>query len=243
MDRPALKDAPFVPATHPAFGERETPKSVFADAARRRRAGAPPLRLVLHQRAALHRAGRGRPAGARDQADAVPHLGRLADRQRAHRRRRGRQAGRRPRRDQGPLRRAGQHRVGPHAGTGRRARGVRPRRAQDALQDLPRRPPGRLDHPALLPHRHRQLQPEDRAAVRGRRPAHRRTRDRRRPDRPVQLADRLLPQGRSTATSSSPRTACARGIIERIEARDRAQAGRARAPEFGSRSTRSSTSR
>nr|WP_255221383.1 RNA degradosome polyphosphate kinase [Rhodococcus wratislaviensis] len=30
VDRPALKDAPFVPATHPAFGERETPKSIFA---------------------------------------------------------------------------------------------------------------------------------------------------------------------------------------------------------------------
>ncbi|MDI9899882.1 RNA degradosome polyphosphate kinase [Rhodococcus sp. IEGM 1409] len=30
VDRPALKDAPFVPATHPAFGERETPKSVFS---------------------------------------------------------------------------------------------------------------------------------------------------------------------------------------------------------------------
>ncbi|WP_371843044.1 RNA degradosome polyphosphate kinase [Rhodococcus triatomae] len=30
VDRPGLKDAPFVPATHPAFGERETPKSVFA---------------------------------------------------------------------------------------------------------------------------------------------------------------------------------------------------------------------
>ncbi|WP_307829874.1 RNA degradosome polyphosphate kinase [Antrihabitans stalagmiti] len=30
VDRAALKDKPFVPATHPAFGERETPKSVFA---------------------------------------------------------------------------------------------------------------------------------------------------------------------------------------------------------------------
>jgi polyphosphate kinase len=30
VDRPALKDKPFVPATHPAFGERETPKSIFA---------------------------------------------------------------------------------------------------------------------------------------------------------------------------------------------------------------------
>ncbi|WP_132991755.1 RNA degradosome polyphosphate kinase [Gordonia zhaorongruii] len=30
MDRPTLKDRPFVPKTHPAFGERETPKSIFA---------------------------------------------------------------------------------------------------------------------------------------------------------------------------------------------------------------------
>ncbi|MGN7133071.1 RNA degradosome polyphosphate kinase [Rhodococcoides corynebacterioides] len=30
VDRPMLKDAPFVPATHPAFGERETPKSIFS---------------------------------------------------------------------------------------------------------------------------------------------------------------------------------------------------------------------
>ena len=30
LDRPALKDRPFVPATHPRFAEGETPKSVFA---------------------------------------------------------------------------------------------------------------------------------------------------------------------------------------------------------------------
>ncbi|MEV6641122.1 RNA degradosome polyphosphate kinase [Amycolatopsis sp. NPDC051371] len=30
VDHKELKDRPFVPATHPAFGERETPKSVFA---------------------------------------------------------------------------------------------------------------------------------------------------------------------------------------------------------------------
>src|SRR5689334_23131639 len=30
VDRPDLKDPPFVPATPPAFGERETPKSIFA---------------------------------------------------------------------------------------------------------------------------------------------------------------------------------------------------------------------
>ena len=30
LDRPALKDPPFVPATPPAFAERETPRSIFA---------------------------------------------------------------------------------------------------------------------------------------------------------------------------------------------------------------------
>ncbi|WP_067669483.1 RNA degradosome polyphosphate kinase [Nocardia miyunensis] len=30
VDRPALKDAPYVPTTPPAFGERETPRNVFA---------------------------------------------------------------------------------------------------------------------------------------------------------------------------------------------------------------------
>jgi polyphosphate kinase len=30
VDRPALKDPPFIPATNPAFAERETPKSIFA---------------------------------------------------------------------------------------------------------------------------------------------------------------------------------------------------------------------
>ncbi len=30
LDRPALKDPAFVPATHPEFAERETPKSIFA---------------------------------------------------------------------------------------------------------------------------------------------------------------------------------------------------------------------
>ena len=46
--------------------------------------------------------------------------------------------------------------------------------------------------PPLLPHRHRQLQPQDRAALRGHRGAHRRPDDRRGPHRPVQLPHRLL---------------------------------------------------
>ena len=44
-------------------------------AAAQRRAPAPPVRLVLHVGAALHRAGRRRPARAGHQADALPHLG------------------------------------------------------------------------------------------------------------------------------------------------------------------------
>ena len=79
----------------------------------RRRAPAPPLRLVLHLGAGLPRAGRRRPARAGDQADAVPHQRRLPDRRRPHRRGRRRQAGAGPGRDQGPLRRAGQHHAGP----------------------------------------------------------------------------------------------------------------------------------
>ena len=55
------------------------------------------------------------------------------------RRGRARQAGRRARRAQGALRRGGQHRLGARARSGRRARGVRHRRPEDALQDGARR--------------------------------------------------------------------------------------------------------
>ena len=75
VDRPALKEQPFVPATHPRFAEGETPEVGVRHPARGRRAGAPPVRVVRHQRAALHRAGRRRPERAGDQADALPHLG------------------------------------------------------------------------------------------------------------------------------------------------------------------------
>ncbi len=135
LDRPELKDEPFVPATHPRLSRGRDAQERLRHPARGRRAGAPPVPLVRHQRAALHRAGRRRPARAGDQADALPHLRRLPDRQRADRRRRGRQAGRRAGRDQGPLRRGGQHRLGPHAGAGRLPRRLRPGRPQDALQD------------------------------------------------------------------------------------------------------------
>ena len=110
----------------PAAGGRRAGRRRLRGAARGRRPRAPPVRLVRDQRAAVHRAGGRRPAGAGHQADAVPHLRRLPDRRRADRRRRGRQAGRRPRRDQGALRRAGQHQLGPRAGARRLPRRLRP---------------------------------------------------------------------------------------------------------------------
>ena len=99
-------------------------------------------------------------------------------------------------RAQGPLRRAGQHRLGPGAGGGGRPRRLRPGGAEDALQDGAGRPAGRRRHPPLLPHRHRQLQPDHGAPLRGRRAALRRPRARRRPRRPVQLPHRLQPPHR-----------------------------------------------
>ena len=67
---------------------------------------------------------------------------------------------------------------------------------QDALQDRAGGAAGGQPDPPLLPHRHRQLPPQDRPAVRGLRPAHRRPGGRRRPHRPVQRAHRLQPADR-----------------------------------------------
>ena len=74
VDRPDLKDEPFVPATHPAFAERETPRSVFATL----REGdvlvhhpydsfSTSVQRFIEQAAAD-------PQRAGDQADALPHL-------------------------------------------------------------------------------------------------------------------------------------------------------------------------
>ena len=52
---------------------RRDPEERLRHPARGRRAGAPPLPLVRHERAALHRAGRRRPERAGHQADALPH--------------------------------------------------------------------------------------------------------------------------------------------------------------------------
>ena len=54
---------------------------------------------------------------------------------------------------------AGQHRTCPRARRSGRARRLRPRRVEDPRQGAARRAPGGRRHPALLPRRHRQLQP------------------------------------------------------------------------------------
>ncbi len=75
VDRPQLKDPPFVPATPPAFGERRDTEEHLRHVARRRCPCSPPVRLVLHHRAAVHRTGSRRPERVGDQADAVPNVG------------------------------------------------------------------------------------------------------------------------------------------------------------------------
>ena len=136
--RPRGPEVPRVRARPPTRtsprSSRPRPVDIFKAPRAPRRPAAPPLRLVLHLGAALHRAGRRRPARAGDQADALPHLRRLPDHRRPHRRRRGRQAGAGDRRDQGALRRAGQHPLGAQARAGRLPRRLRPRRPQDPLQ-------------------------------------------------------------------------------------------------------------
>ncbi len=220
--RPARPQGPAVRAGHPPpAGRGRGAAQRLRDPARRRRPRAPPVPLLRHQRAALHRAGRRRPAGAGHQADALPHQRRLADRRRAHRRGRGRQAGGGAGRGEGPLRRGGQHRLGAHAGTGRLPRRVRPGRPEDALQDRAGGAPGGRPDPPLLPHRHRQLPPEDRPALRGPRPAHRRPGGRRGPDRPVQRSDRATAGRRRTGGCWWRRRACAAGWSSGIEEQTR----------------------
>ncbi len=197
LDRPELKHEPWVPVTQPRLTDGETAPDLFEVL----RAGD----ILVHHpydsfsssvEAFVEQAARD-PGRPRDQADDVPHLDAgEPDHPRVDPRRGARQAGGRAGRAQGPVRRGGQHHLRPRARAGGRARRVRGRRAEDPREDLARRATRGRRHPPVRPRRHRQLQPEHRAALRGRRPPDRRPRHRRRPHRPVQPAHRLQPPAR-----------------------------------------------
>ena len=100
-----------------------------------------------------------------------------------------------------------------------RARRLRDRRPQDALQAVAGGAPGVRRAAPLLPHRHRQLQPEDRAAVHRPRAAHQRPGGRPGPDAAVQPAVGLRAEVPVPPAARRARAPCAPGSSSASTAR------------------------
>ncbi len=112
------------------------------------------------------------------------------------------------------------------ARTRRRARRLRHRRPQDPLQAHRSRPPGAGRPQALLPRGHRQLQPEDRPPVHGHRPAHLRSGGRSDLTRLFNQLSGYAPKSSFHRLLVAPRTVRT-GLIQRIRREeDAAKAGK-----------------
>jgi len=221
VDRPALKDPPFVPATPPAFGERETPKSIFSTLRDGDVLVPSSLRFVLHHGAAIHRAGRADPNVLaikqtlyRTSGDS-PIVNALIDAAEAGKQvvalveikaRFDEQANIKWAR---ALEQAGVHVVYGLIGLKTHCKTCLVVRREGSMIR-------RYCHIGTG-----KLQPEDRAAVRRCRPADRRSGYRRRPHRPVQLADRVLTQGVLPQPPCGAVRACAGASSNASSARSR----------------------
>ena len=195
-----------VPSAH-AVGARRHRRGVRAD--RRPGLPGPPSVRFVHVGGDVPEGGGGRPARRGDQDHALPHRRRLAAGRSAHPGRRPGQAGGGAGRAEGALRREEQHRLGDAAGIGRHPRRLRPGQPQGPLQAVPGGAQGDRRHPPLRARRHRQLQPHHLARLHRPRAVHRRPGDRRRRERGVQHAHRLLEQAQLPRAAGRAGRACA----------------------------------
>ena len=176
LDRPDLKDEPWVPVTQPRLARVKDAAPALRRDPARRPARAPAVRVVPDELRGLRRSRRRRSRRDRDEDGGLPHLRRQRARLGADRLRRAGQAGGLPRRAEGALRRAAQHRVVARARAGGRPRRPRLPGHEDPREDDARRPARGRRPAALRPHRHRQLPRRDGAPLRGRRASSRPTR-------------------------------------------------------------------
>ena len=219
LDRPVSRTSRWRPSPTPAFAEGET-RDFFATLRERRRPRPPPVRLVRHERAALHRAGRRRSERAGHQDDALPHR-RATPPSSTRSSRPPRRASRS--RSRWSSRRASTRRPtssGPARWSSRGARRLRAGRPQDPLQDGARGPPrGGRACAATATSAPATTTPRRRGSTRTS-ACSPPTRDRRRPHRAVQHAHRLLAAAQLPQLLVAPHGIRA-GLIERIRRRGR----------------------